>query len=127
MYDPQSTSAGSIMPAYQWLVKNEHDRSQIEAKMGAMVTLGVPYTDEDIANAQQSMAEQALKIEKNLYSDPEFVKSYEADKKYAEENGLEFVQMRDREIVSLIAYLQRLGTDIKVKDSDGLLSENRNK
>ena len=113
------------MPAYQWLVKNRHDRSQVEAKMNAMVTLGVPYTDADITNAQQSMAEQATKIEKNLYSDPEFVKTYEADKKYAEENGLEFVEMRDREIVSLIAYLQRLGTDIKVKDNDGLLSENK--
>jgi len=125
MYDPQSTSAGSIMPAYQWLVTSEHDRSRVEAKMNAMVSLGVPYTDEDITSAQESMAEQALQIEKNLYSDPEFVKTYEADKKYAEENGLEFVEMRDREIVSLIAYLQRLGTDIKVKDNDGLLSENK--
>ena len=125
MYDPQSTSAGSIMPAYQWLVTNEHDRSGVEAKMNAMVTLGVPYTDEDITNAQQSMTEQAEQIEKNLYSDPEFVKTYEADKKYAQENGLEFVEMRDREIVSLIAYLQRLGTDIKLKDNDGLLSENK--
>jgi len=125
MYDPQSTSAGSIMPAYQWLVTSEHDRSRVEAKMNAMVSLGVPYTDEDINSAQESMAEQALQIEKNLYSDPEFVKTYEADKKYAEENGLEFVEMRDREIVSLIAYLQRLGTDIKVKDNDGLLSENK--
>lgn len=125
MYDPQSTSSGSIMPAYQWLVKNEHDRSAVEAKMRAMVKLGVPYTEEDIANAQQHMTEQAAQIEKNLYSDPEFAKTYEADKKYAQENGEDFVAMRDREIVSLIAYLQRLGTDIKVKDNDGLLSENK--
>ena len=125
MYDPQSTSSGSIMPAYQWLVKNEHDRSAVEAKMKAMVKLGVPYTEEDIANAQQHMAEQAEQIEKNLYTDPEFAKTYEADKKYAQENGQDFVAMRDREIVSLIAYLQRLGTDIKVKDNDGLLSENK--
>ncbi|MCL6267216.1 cytochrome-c oxidase, cbb3-type subunit I [Flagellimonas myxillae] len=125
MYDPQSTSAGSIMPAYQWLVRDEHDRSGIESKMEAMVKLGVPYTEEDIANAQQSMAEQAEAIEKNLYTDPEFAKTYEADKKYAQENGLEFVEMRDREIVSLIAYLQRLGTDIKVQETEELLSENK--
>ncbi|MFC4218855.1 cytochrome-c oxidase, cbb3-type subunit I [Flagellimonas marina] len=125
MYDPQSTSAGSIMPAYQWLVRNEHDRSGVQAKMRAMVKLGVPYSDEDIANATQSMAEQAQQIEENLYTDPEFVKTYEADKKYAEENGLEFVEMRDREIVSLIAYLQRLGTDIKIKETGELLSENK--
>jgi len=124
MYDPQSTSAGSIMPAYQWLVINKHDRSGVQGKMEAMVKLGVPYTDEDIANAPQSMAQQAGQIEKNLYSDPEFAKTYEADKKYAQENGEDFIEMRDREIVSLIAYLQRLGTDIKVKKTNGSLSQN---
>ena len=125
MYDPQSTSAGSIMPAYQWLVTSAHDRSAVQAKMRAMVKLGVPYTDEDIETAQESMAEQALQIEKNLYADPEFERTYEADKKYAQENGEEFIEMRDREIVSLIAYLQRLGTDIKVKDTDELISQNK--
>ncbi|PWL39389.1 cytochrome C oxidase Cbb3 [Flagellimonas aquimarina] len=118
MYDPQSTSSGSIMPAYQWLVLNEHDRSAVQNKMEAMVKLGVPYTDEDIANAPQSMADQAIQIEKNLYTDPEFERTYEADKKYAQENGEDFVEMRDREIVALIAYLQRLGTDIKVKEAE---------
>ena len=125
MYDPQSTSSGSIMPAYQWMVLNEHDRNGIQSKMEAMVSLGVPYTEEDIANAATSMEEQSIQIEENLYADPDFVKSYEADKKYAAENGLDFVEMRDREIVSLIAYLQRLGTDIKVKGTDELLSENK--
>ncbi|MGB5553841.1 MAG: cbb3-type cytochrome c oxidase subunit II, partial [Flavobacteriaceae bacterium] len=77
-----------------------------------------PYTEEDIANAEANMAEQATKIEKNLYTDPDFATGYEEDKKYAAENGEDFIEMRDREIVSLIAYLQRLGTDIKVKDAD---------
>src|SRR5210317_1744638 len=54
MYDPQSTSSGSIMPAYQWLTRNELDKSLTEAKMRAMVKLGVPYSDEDIEGAQQS-------------------------------------------------------------------------
>jgi cytochrome c oxidase cbb3-type subunit I/II len=125
MYDPQSTSSGSIMPAYQWLVRNEHDRSNIQTKMETMVKLGVPYTEEEIANAVASMDAQALKIEKNLYDDPEFARSYEEEKKYAQENGEEFVEMRNREIVALIAYLQRLGTDIKVKETDQLLSENK--
>ncbi|NKI31266.1 cytochrome-c oxidase, cbb3-type subunit I [Croceivirga thetidis] len=125
MYDPQSTSSGSIMPAYQWLVLNEHDRSGVEAKMEAMVKLGVPYTDEDISNAQEHMAEQALQIEKNLYTDPEFARTYEADKNYAADNNLDFVEMRNREIISLIAYLQRLGTDIKVKETDELISQNK--
>ncbi|WOD42424.1 cytochrome-c oxidase, cbb3-type subunit I [Hwangdonia lutea] len=112
MYDPQSTSSGSIMPAYQWLIRNELDKSNTETKMEAMVTLGVPYTDEDIANAQQAMLEQGTQIEKNLYTDPDFAETYEADKAAG---GEDFVEMRNREIVALIAYLQRLGTDIKVE------------
>ncbi|GAL66602.1 cytochrome-c oxidase, cbb3-type subunit I [Jejuia pallidilutea] len=115
MYDPQSTSSGSIMPRYQWLTKNELDKSQTEMKMRTMVSLGVPYSDEEIAAAQQSMAEQGAQIEQNLYSDPDFANNYEADKKYAAENGEDFVEMKNREIVALIAYLQRLGTDIKVE------------
>jgi cytochrome c oxidase cbb3-type subunit I/II len=125
MYDPQSTSAGSIMPAYQWLIRNKHDRSQTQAKMEAMVSLGVPYTEEEIANAPSNMDAQALQIEKNLHSDPEFVISYEADKVIAQENGRDFVEMRDREIVAMIAYLQRLGTDIKVKNTNEPLTQNK--
>jgi cytochrome c oxidase cbb3-type subunit I/II len=117
MYDPRSTSSGSIMPSYKWLVKNELDKSQTEAKMKVMVTLGVPYTDQEIANAQQQMTAQGTQIEQNLYNDPDFVASYEADKKNASESGVPFVEMKNREIVALIAYLQRLGTDIKVKDN----------
>src|SRR5690625_4172556 len=109
MYDPQSTSPGSIMPSYRWLISSELDKSKTERKMRALTKVGVPYTDEEIENAQQSMAEQGAAIEQNLYSDPDFANSYEADKQYAQENGLDFVEMRDREIVALIAYLQRLG------------------
>jgi cytochrome c oxidase cbb3-type subunit I/II len=113
MYDPQSTSSGSIMPSYQWLVRDALDKSQTEAKMKVMVTLGVPYADEEIANAQQLMDAQGTQIEKNLYTDPDFASTYEADK---QAGGDAFIEMRNREIVAVIAYLQRLGTDIKVKD-----------
>ncbi len=115
MYDPQSTSSGSIMPRYPWLIKDELDKSSTESKMRAMVSLGVPYSEDDIANAQASMTEQGTKIEQNLYSDPDFVTAYENEKTFSEENGYPFVEMKNREIVALIAYLQRLGTDIKVE------------
>lgn len=118
MYDPTSTSPGSIMPAYPWLTRNKHNRGDIEAKMRGLVKLGVPYTEQDIANAHKSMDEQAAKIEKNLYNDPDFVKQYEASKAKAQKQGEEFVPMKDREIVALIAYLQRLGTDIKIKTAN---------
>ncbi|TDN89302.1 cytochrome c oxidase cbb3-type subunit I/II [Salegentibacter sp. 24] len=116
MYDPQSTSAGSIMPSYKWLITDELDKSDTQKKMRVLKKLGVPYTLEEIENAQQWMADQGTQIEKNLYADPDFVKTYEAEKEFAEQNDTEFVAMRNREIVALIAYLQRLGTDIKVND-----------
>ncbi|MCB0449445.1 MAG: cytochrome-c oxidase, cbb3-type subunit I [Confluentibacter sp.] len=115
MYDPQAMNDKSIMPRYPWIIKNELDKSNTEAKMKVMVTLGVPYTDEEITNAQANMLAQGTKIEQSLYTDPDFVNSYEADKKYAAENGEPFIEMKNREIVALIAYLQRLGTDIKVE------------
>jgi cytochrome c oxidase cbb3-type subunit I/II len=118
MWDPQSTSPGSIMPGYKWLFDNKPmDYSQTTAKMEAMVTLGVPYTSEEIQNAKASIDQQAAEIQKNLHSDPDFVKSYEQSKKNAAAKGETFVEMKDREITALIAYLQRLGTDIKVKQT----------
>jgi cytochrome c oxidase cbb3-type subunit I/II len=118
MWNPQSTSPGSIMPGYKWLFANEAmDNSSTEAKMKVMQTLGVPYTDADIANAKQSIEKQSATIEKKLYNDPDFVKSYDDSKKKAAAKGEVFVPMKDREIVALIAYLQRLGTDIKVKNT----------
>jgi cytochrome c oxidase cbb3-type subunit I/II len=109
----------SVMPAYKWLFDNKAmDHSYIEKKMSVMVTLGVPYTDADIANAKKSIDEQSTKIEKSLYNDPDFVKSYEDSKKKAAAKGEDFVPMKDREIVALIAYLQRMGTDIKVKKAE---------
>ena len=116
MWDPQSTSSGSIMPGYKWLFDNRPmDASQIEAKMRTMQQLGVPYSDAEIAEARQHMDLQASAIEKNLKADPDYVKSYEASRKKAQAAGEPFTPMKDREIVALIAYIQRLGTDIKVK------------
>jgi cytochrome c oxidase cbb3-type subunit I/II len=118
MWDPQSTSPGSIMPGYKWMYDNKPmDYSLIEKKMEVMATLGVPYTEQDIKNARKSIEEQGAQIEKNLHADPDFVKSYEESKKNAATRGEEFVPMKDREITALIAYLQRLGTDIKVKET----------
>jgi cytochrome c oxidase cbb3-type subunit I/II len=107
LYDPQSISPGSLMPRYQWLIKDKLDNSIIQGKMKAMVTLGVPYSDADITNALKSIDAQASKIEKNLLANAEIKKSFENETA---------VPLKDREIIALIAYLQRLGTDIQVKD-----------
>lgn len=123
-YDPQSISSGSIMPSYKWLIKNELDKSNTQNKMNAMIALGVPYKKSDVARAQQWMKEQGTSIENSLYNDPDFKRNYEADKKNAASKGLPFVEMRDREVVALIAYMQRLGTDIKVKNTSTTAAAN---
>ena len=117
MYDPQSTSPGSIMPRYQWLTANTLDTSDTQSKMEVMGTLGVPYTDTEIANGLATLETQALQVEENLQQDPSFVENYKAEKEAAFADGEELVPIHKREIVAMIAYLQRLGTDIKVKDS----------
>jgi len=122
MYDPQSTSSGSIMPAYQWLVRDEHDRSNVQGKMEAMASLGVPYTEEDISNANVSIEEQATAIVERLNENPDLKRSFEENELAG---GPDYIPMKDREIVAMIAYLQRLGTDIKVKETGELLSENK--
>jgi len=94
MEDPTSMSPGSIMPKYPWLLEDALDLSTTPAKISAMRTLGVPYEDgfEDqaIADAQK----QADGIVASLKKDGIKAKA-------------------DKEIIALIAYLQRLGTDIK--------------
>lgn len=118
MWNPQSTSAGSIMPGYKWLFDNKPlDISLTQKKMNVMISLGVPYSPEEVANAQKTLRTQAIKIEKSLENDPDFVKSYEKSREKAAAKGEKFIPMNEREIVALIAYIQRLGTDIKVKET----------
>ena len=91
------------------------DISHTQKKMQVMVTLGVPYTEAEVAGGLDNLRKQAIAIEESLKNDPDFVKSYEDSKKKAAARGEKFVPMNEREIVAMIAYMQRLGTDIKVK------------
>lgn len=94
MKDPRSTSPGSIMPPYPWLLEDKVDVADIQASVTAMKTLGVPYTDEDVANTGAQMKEQGGKIVASMKG-----------------SGIE--TSYDTEIVALTAYLQRLGVDGK--------------
>jgi cytochrome c oxidase cbb3-type subunit I/II len=110
LYDPQSTSPGSIMPAYQWLYRNELDTRKILKKMKVMRALGVPYTEKQIENALEELSQQAEAISNRLMDDPQFAKAYQRELKNSGSH-VDFVPLSDREIIALIAYLQRLGTD----------------
>ena len=96
MYDPTSTSPGSIMPRYIWLLKNKLDTSSTPAKIRAMRTLGVPYPKgyDQIANAD--LMKQANQIAASLKKD-------------------QIETAPNKEIIALIAYLQRLGRDIQAE------------
>lgn len=94
MMDPTSMSPGSIMPPYSWLITQTLDISTTPAKIRAMQTLGVPYRDGFAEVANENLKEQADVIAKDLKQNNIKVNS-------------------DKEIIALIAYLQRMGTDIK--------------
>jgi cytochrome c oxidase cbb3-type subunit I/II len=94
MEDPRSTTPQSIMPAYPWLLTEPLDFEVLDDALQAMRTLGVPYGDEQLANAAVDARAQATEISQEIVDQ-------------GGPQGLE-----DRKIVALIAYLQRLGTDI---------------
>jgi cytochrome c oxidase cbb3-type subunit I/II len=92
MRDPRSTSPGSVMPSYAWLHRESYDPADIQASMRALRKVGVPYSDQQIDGAPAAMAAQAQGIverlkQANIAAEP------------------------DKDIVALIAYLQRLGKD----------------
>ncbi len=96
MYSPGNISDGTVMPAYPWLFKNDLDTAITGAKIRAMITLGVPYEAgfDKIANAD--LMSQANKIKESLHADHCEIEA-------------------NKEIVALIAYLQRIGKDIKLQ------------
>ncbi|MED5369400.1 MAG: cytochrome-c oxidase, cbb3-type subunit II [Myxococcota bacterium] len=92
MKNPRDTSPGSIMPNYPWLFDRKVDTEDVQASLTALQKLGTPYSDEDIANAGQSMQEQGqghvdFLAGKGITAEP------------------------DDEIIAMIAYLQHLGVD----------------
>ena len=94
--DPQKMNQASIMPKYPWLAKKEIDIQSTPAKIRAMKVLGVPYPDNYEQQAIVDLKAQADSIAKDLGA-----------------NGIQTDS--NREIIALIAYIQRLGVDISNK------------
>jgi cytochrome c oxidase cbb3-type subunit I/II len=94
MIDPRTMSPGSIMPPYPWLAEDNLDLTTTEKKLKAMQTLGVPYTNDEIANGNKELSKQAVSIAANLKKEGIALES-------------------NKELIAVIAYLQRMGTDIK--------------
>jgi cytochrome c oxidase cbb3-type subunit I/II len=94
MQDPQSTTPQSIMPAYAWLEKSELDFSSAQKRVDAMAMLGVPYGDA-VLHAERMARQQSQEIAQRIVS----------------QGGPKHLETK--QITALVAYLQRLGTDIK--------------
>ena len=94
--DPQKMNEASIMPKYPWLAQKEIDIQSTPAKIRAMKVLGVPYPDNYEQQAIVDLKAQADSIAKDLGA-----------------NGIQ--TNSNREIIALIAYIQRLGVDISNK------------
>ncbi len=94
MEDPRSITPQSIMPAYAWLLEDDLAFGAIQKSVDAMAMLGVPYGDA-VLHAESMARKQAAEL---------------ADEVVAQggPSGL-----GSKKIIALVAYLQRLGTDIK--------------
>jgi cytochrome c oxidase cbb3-type subunit I/II len=95
MDNPRDTSPGSIMPRYSWLLTQKMQTDSLPARLIALRRVGVPYpAGYENGPAQKDLQAQADKIVADLKTGSVTTDS-------------------DKEIVALVAYLQRLGTDIK--------------
>lgn len=105
MLDPRAVVSGSIMPTYPWLFKKKSQLKILPKKLKVMKALGVPYSEEEIENAVVSAKEDAEAIAEVLA-----------------ESGVP-MSIKDKQIIPLIAYLQRLGVDMGETLADEEISE----
>jgi len=98
MNEPTSMAPGSMMPRYPWLLENDLNTNYTSSKIKILQSLGTPYPDGYADVAVNDLKDQAKKIAESLAKD-----------------NIKQENLENKEIVALIAYLQRLGTDIKVK------------
>jgi cytochrome c oxidase cbb3-type subunit I/II len=104
MLDPRATSPGSIMPPYPHLAESRVDFERTRGKLMAMQTLGVPYSDAEVAHAARDARAEGARIAAELEGEAEVDP--------------------ESELVALVAYLQRLGRaepryPVQVESGDG--------
>ncbi len=96
---PRSVSQGSIMPNYPWLATNDMDLSSLSRKLQVLASfpMNTPYSDSEIRGAVDIAKAQAKKIAAELRQDAHFK---------------DMKDLENKEMLAIIAYLQRLGTDL---------------
>jgi len=105
--NPSDITPGSIMPKYGFLLTKKTDFKSIPVRIGAMQALGVPYPQYEGNDRNQAKADaeaQAAQIAK------EFVEQ-NGGQPYVDLSGREY-DLADKQVAALVAYLQRVGTDL---------------
>jgi len=118
LVDPRAVVPESVMPPYAFLEKTPLDYGNIAEELKANRTVGVPYTDAMIANADADLVAQAT-------PDSDGVQALL--KRYPKANVRRFAGDPEQisEADALIAYLQVLGTMVDFKSYQAEAPENR--
>ena len=118
LVDPRSVVPESVMPPYKFLEQNTLDFATIAGALKANRIVGVPYTDDMIANAAADLVAQAN-------PDSDGVAAFQ--KRYANAQVRDFDgdPQRLTEMDAMIAYLQMLGTLVDFKTYNADAPENR--
>jgi cytochrome c oxidase cbb3-type subunit II len=103
MKNPRDVVPESVMPAYPWLAENELDYGKIQKRMEVLRVVGVPYTDEQIANAVSDLKAQAIPE-----SDTDELTARYGEKVPFEDFDGDATKIS--ELDAMVAYLQMLGT-----------------
>ena len=98
--DPRAISPGSVMPSYPHFLRDDIAFGSIQARVNAMVRLGVPYGDDARADAAALARAQAAELAAKLVT----------------AGGPPGMERKD--VIAITAYLQRLGVDIRAGRND---------
>lgn len=101
--DPQAVSEGSVMPSYEHLLNTSIDFKKVSDRVWAANLLGAPY-DEELTEGPAMAEAQAEMIAAEIVS--------QGTKPMRTLPSGEELLVKDTQAVALIAYLQRLGTDL---------------
>jgi len=104
--DPEQVTPNSIMPVYAHLLERDLDYTSIPVRMGAMQALGVPYSDDDLATGVEDAKVQARALAQ--------VFEEQNGGPLLDEDGMP-VDLSEKRVIALIAYLERLGRDITLE------------
>ncbi len=99
--NPRSTSPGSVMPSYPHLLTDPLPFGVIQSRVDVMAMLGVPYGADALAHADGMAQHQASELATKL----------------RDEGGP--AGMEGKDVIALIAYMQRLGRDIQLAPHEG--------